>query len=367
MDISLIIIIVAQIFGIISWLLLLFSYTREDIDELLFVQIGVCAFDVISYLMLGADAGLLICIVELVKTFLYYKTDKDKEIFIVSIFIYLLIGLLTIRHWYACLPVIGSLLDSFGASRDSKTANICSIVSNSLWTIYDILILSYIGAFNDIVVVLCNISVLFLGYSRLMHISKFRIVKYGYLTKKTIKKIQDLDAKNFGKENTWDYDYQKAVYRKNQDSLFVIKYKHELAGYLNYINVIPEEYERLRKARKMPEKLDLDKIIPFKSNKKTYLIFESINVKKEYEKDQTINLICRKIASFIKQKQRQRIYIHGILGYAMTEFEENVYISLGFRKVKELDERIILYELPEDDIKEFYLNEDNVRLFRKHM
>ena len=362
MDMATIIIIIAQVFGIISWLLLLYSYTREDIDELLFVQIGVCVFDVISYLMLGADAGLLICLVELIKTFLYYKTDKDKQIFIVSIFIYILIGLLTIRHWYACLPVLGSLIDSYGASRDSKMANVCSIVSNTLWTIYDILILSYIGAFNDIVVVLCNISVLFLGYSRLMHISKFRIVKYGYLTKKTIRRLHDLDVKTYGKEYAWEYDYQKAVYKKNEDSLFVIKYKHEIAGYLNYLNLIPEEYERLKNSRKMYDVIDLDKIIPFKANKKAYLLFESINVKKEYEKEQTIHLICRKIESFIKQKQRQRIYIHGILGFSLNEFEDDVYISLGFKKIKTIGERVTVYELDEDDIKEIYLNEDKFRL-----
>lgn len=364
MDLSTIIIIIAQVLGIISWLLLLYSYTREDIDELLYVQIGVCVFDVISYLMLGADAGLLICLVELIKTWLYYKTDKDREIFIVSIFIYILIGLLTIRHWYACLPVIGSLLDSFGASRDSKTANACSIISNTLWTIYDILILSFVGAFNDIVVVLCNISVLFLGYSRLMHISKFRIVKYGYLTKKTINKIYGLDLKNYGIENTWDPKYQKEVYKRNEDSLFAIKYKHELCGYINYINIVPEEYQRFKRLKKMPHKIDLDKIIKYKANRKAYIVFESINVKKEYEKEQTINMICKKISSFIKQKQRQRIYIHGILGFALTEFEENVYLSLGFTKIKDLGERIKLYELSEDDVKEIYLNESNVRLFR---
>ncbi len=364
MDITLIIVIIAQIFGIISWLLLLYSYTREDIDELLYIQIGVCLFDVISYAMLGADAGLLICLVELIKTVLYYKTDQDRLIFRISILVYGLIGLLTIREWYACLPVLGSILDSYGASRDSKMANICSIISNTLWTIYDLIILSFVGAFNDIVVVACNISVLFLGYSRLMHISKFRIVKYSYLTKKTIKKIYDLDLKNYGADNTWDVDYQKEVYKRNEDSLYVIKYKHELAGYINYINILPEEYERLRRVKKMPNRIDLDKIIKFKPNRKSYLIFESINVKKEYEKEQTVNLICRKIASFIKQKQRQRIYIHGIIGFAITEFEEDVYVSLGFRKLKQLDERIILYELPEEDIKEYYLNEDNVRLFR---
>jgi len=120
MDLKLIVIIIAQVFGIISWLLLMYSYTKEDIDELLFIQILVCLFDVISYLLLGADAGLLICFVELLKTILYYKTNKDREIFIGTIIAYFLISLLTIKSWYAILPVLGSLIDSYGTSKDSK-------------------------------------------------------------------------------------------------------------------------------------------------------------------------------------------------------------------------------------------------------
>ena len=101
MSTNVIIIVIAQIFGIISWLLLLLSYTKEDIDELLYIQIGVCVFDVISYLLLGADAAILICLFELVKTILYYKTNKDSFIFQISILVYILIGLLTIKKWYA--------------------------------------------------------------------------------------------------------------------------------------------------------------------------------------------------------------------------------------------------------------------------
>jgi len=356
MDNNLIIIIIAQILGIISWLLLLYSYTKEDIDELLYIQILVAVFDVASYLLLGADSGLLICLVELVKTVLYYKTNKDSLIFKISIPVYILISLLTFNHWFAILPVLGSIIDSFGTSKDSKMANVCSIISNTLWTIYDILILSYVGAFNDIVVIICNISVLFLGYSRLMHISKFRIIKYNYLTKKTINKIFELDEKSFGIENTWDREYQLEVYKRNKDSLFAVKYKHEFAGYINYLNLVSEEYERLRRIRKLPDKIDLDKIIKFKANKKSYLLIETINVKKEYEKEQTIKLICKKIDSFIKIKQRQRIYIHGILGFAVSKFEEEVYLTLGFKKIRSLDDNTSLYELNEDDIRMYFLN-----------
>ena len=66
MDTTLIIIIIAQVLGLISWLLLLYSYTREDIDDLLYLQIFVAFFDVASYLLLGADAGMLICLIELI-------------------------------------------------------------------------------------------------------------------------------------------------------------------------------------------------------------------------------------------------------------------------------------------------------------
>lgn len=349
------IIIIAQVFGIISWLLLLYSYTKEDIDKLLFIQILVCLFDVISYFLLGADAGLLICLVELIKTILYYKTDKDRLIFRVGLIFYLLIGLLTVRQWFAILPVLASVIDSFGISKDSKSANICSIMSNTLWTVYDILIISYIGALNDIVVIICNISVLLLGYSRIMHISKFRIVKYKYITKKVIDKLYNLDKKNYGKELTWDKKYQLDVFKRNNDSLFIIKYKHEIVGYINFLNIVYPEYERLKKIKKLPHTIDLYKIIEFKTNKKNYLLIESINIKKEYEKEQSIELIYKKIKSFINIKHRQRIYIDGILFFATSSFEKEVCEHMKCIKIKELEDNTFIYELPMNNIKRDYL------------
>ena len=347
---QLIIFITAQVLGIISWLLLIYSYTKEDIDKLLFIQILVCLLDFASYLLLGADAGLFICLIELVKTILYYKSNKDRLIFNISLICYFIVGLLTIRHWFAILPVIGSIVDSFGTSRDSKTANICSVISNTLWAIYDVLILSYVGAFNDAVVVICNIVILFMGYSRLMRISKFRITKVNNLTKKDIDKIFDLDEKNFGIDNTWDKDYQMKLYKKNKDSFYMIKYKHEVVGYINYLNITQDEFERLKNIRKYPDYLDESKIIPFKTNKKTYILIESINVKKEYEKEQTIELINKKIINFIKVKRRQRIYIHGIIGVGLSSFEKEIYENMNYTKIRNLKDNIILYEMSYKDI-----------------
>ena len=219
MNLDNMIIIIAQIFGIISWLLLMYSYTKEDIDNLLFIQILVCLFDVISYLLLGAEAGLLICLVELIKTVLYYKTDKDRLIFQLGLIFYILISFLTVKTWYSILPVLGSVIDSFGVSKDSKMAN---------------------------------------------------------------------------------------IYLKN--------------------------------------------IIEFKVNRKNYLIIESINIKKEYEKVESIKLIDKKIKSFINIKHRQRVFINKIIFLATSESE-----YMNFIKVKELDDNTYLYELSSEIIKEKYI------------
>lgn len=339
------VIIVAQVLGLISWLLLLYSYTMKDIDDLLFIQIFVAAFDVASYLLLGADAGMLICLVELIKSILYYKTDKDKQIFKFGIICYILIGILTVDHWYACLPVLGSLIDSYGTARDSKSANIASIVSNILWVIYDLIILSYIGAINDFIVILCNVGVLFFGYSRLLRISKFRITRCNYLNKKTVNQIYELDLKNYGKDNLWNKDYQMDVFKKNSDSMFLIKYKNDLVGYINYLNITKEEYDKIKLSKKIPDSINIDRIIEFKKNKKAYVLIDSININKQYENDKAVELIDRKIKSFIKMKKNRKIYIHGILGNALTDFEKNVYEHMEFKKIDIKDNDLSLYEL----------------------
>ena len=360
MEPSFTIIVIAQILGLISWLLLLYSYTKEEINDLLFLQIFVAVFDVASYLLLGADAGMLICLVELIKTILYYKTDKDRLIFWIGLICYTLIGLLTIDHWFAILPVLGSIIDSYGTSKDSKSANIASIISNALWVAYDLIILSYIGALTDAIVIICNISVLVFGFSRVLRISKFRIIKYTYLTRKTIDEIYNLDLKNFGENNLWDKNYQMDIYRRNRDSMFIIKYKHNFVGYINYLNIIPEEYESLKRKRTMPELFDLDTIYPFRRNRKSYLIIESINIEKKYEREEAIVLIDKKFRSFLRLKHSRKIFIHGILGYGFTDFEKQVYECIGFNKVKDLEDNITLYELDEDSIKRcLLLKKDN--------
>ncbi len=93
-------------------------------------------------------------------------------------------------------------------------------------------------------------------------------------------------------------------------------------------------------------------------NKKNYIIIDSINVLPKYEKDVIIIQTSNKIEKLIKQKYRNRIYIHGIIAYAMTDFEEKVLLATGFRKIKDVEDNIMLFELSKEDIDDYYLRKD---------
>ena len=80
--------IIAQAMGFIALILLTVSYYRKDTNHILvFQKISTILF-CLHYLLLGAYSGLLICIYEVIRDFLYYKTDKDKYIFAGCVLVY---------------------------------------------------------------------------------------------------------------------------------------------------------------------------------------------------------------------------------------------------------------------------------------
>ena len=125
----------AQILGIIGWLLLVYSYYKDDIDKLLYIQIISSIFYCLSYLFLGAYSGLIVCFIELLKGIGYYKTDKDELIFFVTLPVYILTAIFTYDGIISLLPVIGSIIDGFSLTKNKNIATAGSKISNFLWLI----------------------------------------------------------------------------------------------------------------------------------------------------------------------------------------------------------------------------------------
>ena len=154
-----------QLIGVVAWLFLVFSYYRKDTNRILVFQITGTLLYCLLYFLLGAYSGLFICAFETLFDFGYYKTDKDKYIYILSVPIRIIGGLLTFSTLADVLPICASLTDGYTLTKKKKVVVIGAIISYTLWVIYDIFVMSISGAITDGIIVLSNLSILLFNYN----------------------------------------------------------------------------------------------------------------------------------------------------------------------------------------------------------
>lgn len=148
-----------QFIGALAWILLVVSYYRKNTNQILFFQIVATILYCIHYYFLGAYSGLFICVFEVIRDYGYYKTDADDYIFLGSIPIYILYGILSYTTMIELLPIFSSTIDGFTLTKKKKVVVFGAIVSYTLWVIYDIAVKSYSGAVTDGIVALSNLSI----------------------------------------------------------------------------------------------------------------------------------------------------------------------------------------------------------------
>lgn len=163
---------VVQGIGIIAWFVLLVSYYREDTNKILVFQTIATALYCVHYFLLDAYSGLFICVFEVIRDFLYYKTDLDDYIFYGSIPVYVVNGFITFTGWYDLLPAFSSLLDGYTLTKKKDTVVIGAIISYTSWVMYDIFVMSYSCAITDGLIVLSNLSILLFDFNPFNHKAK---------------------------------------------------------------------------------------------------------------------------------------------------------------------------------------------------
>ena len=157
-----------QLIGLVAGLFLIFSYFRKDTNKVLSFHIISNSLDFFHYFLLHAYSGACIYLLEGIRDFLYYKTDKDKYIFIISAILYLSISFFQVRVWYDYLPILASLIDGYSLTLSKKYVTVGAVVSYSLWVIYNIFVLSYAGLVFDGIIVISNVFIL------ITHINKYK-------------------------------------------------------------------------------------------------------------------------------------------------------------------------------------------------
>ena len=150
----------SQLIGIEALLLLIISYRKKNTNEILVVQVISSLCYVVHYLLLGAFSGVLICLLDFFRDILYYKTDKDNLLFLLSSPFYILVGVLNFNTIIDLLPTIASVNDGYILTKHKKVVLIGSIITCILWIIYDFTYKSYSGALASLFVIISNLSIL---------------------------------------------------------------------------------------------------------------------------------------------------------------------------------------------------------------
>ena len=351
--------VIAQILATTGWFFLILSYYKEDIHKLLRMQIFACAFETASYVFLGAFAGIFACLLDLVKAILYYKTDKSNVVFVATLPFYAVLAYFSVvsEGPIALLPAIGGIIDGFVLTRNKTVATVGSIIASTLWIIYDFIVLAYAAALYDSILVISNFFVLFLGYSRILHINKLHVIKCHYLTRSIAHNILSLDKSNYAPQYLWTLDEQRAMFKLEPDSIILIRDKKRTVGYLNYITITEEAYEKIRRAHTFYKTIPEEFIAPLRRRRKNYMLIESVCINKSYESQKMADFISHRFNLYIRNKRKQGYNFHGVISVAISDFEKDFLETAHFAHIKDYRDKEALYEL--DDIAIAKYNKDN--------
>ncbi len=152
--------IIVQLIGIIAWVLLVISYYKKDVNEILSIHIIAGCLYVFHYYFLDAYSGAIICLFEVLRDYGYYKTDLDRYIYIGSIPIYAILGFINFKSITSLLPVCSGLIDGYVLTKNKKIVVMGAIVSYIFWVIYNYSVKSYSGVITEGILVLSNLSIL---------------------------------------------------------------------------------------------------------------------------------------------------------------------------------------------------------------
>ena len=333
----------AQVLGVISWIIFLLSYYSKRINKVLFMQIVASILDCLCYALLGAWTGLLISVFELIKGFGYYKTDKDKYIFIFTIPIYIIIGLVSERTIFTIIPIAASLIDGYAVLRSEKTAVKGGVISNFLWMIYDLSYLDFAGVLSDLTLVISNIFIITYGYTKYLHRNSVYTVMGKYISKNTMKELYKLDKSYYDEYLLWEEDKMRKLYNAEKNSYILIKYKNIIIGYINILSINEALYNYILQYNDLYDNYDVKDLVPYENKGEYFININSIVLKSEYQNKDTVEKIIKEINKYINIRNKKGFKIKKACSYAVTSFEEELLKKMEFNKCKNITNEIFLY------------------------
>lgn len=335
--------IIAQILGVIGWTLYLLSFHAKRENKVIFMQILASTFYGLNYGLLGAWSGLCVSALETIRSIGYYKTDKDKYIFRLSVPIYILIGIFSEESIIGILPIAASLIESYATLKSKKFMVVGSTIGMCLWITYGFFYADYVGILTDLLVLTSNISILLNGYSKFLRRDRVYTVSGIYISANTMEELHHLDKSYYDSQYVWDINNMKELYKSEKNSYILVKDNNKIIGYVNILNLTKDIYDKMKNAEELYDEFEAKDILNFELNKDIYLNINSIVLKSEYHNKDSVDKISHAIDKFIKMRQKKGYKIKEICSIAVNEFESSVLEHLEFEKIRDITNESFMY------------------------
>ena len=335
--------IIAQILGVIGWTLYLLSFHAKRENKVIFMQILASTFYGLNYGLLGAWSGLFVSALETIRSIGYYKTDKDKYIFRLSVPVYILIGIFSEDSIVGILPIAASLLESYATLKSKKFMVIGGAIGMCLWIVYGFFYADYVGILTDLLILVSNLSILLNGYSKFLRRDRVYTVSGLYISANTMEELHHLDKGYYDSQYLWDVESMKELYKSEKNSYILVKDNNKIIGYVNILNLRKEVYDKMIESQELFDEFQAKDILNFEIGKQIYLNINSIVLKSEYHNKDSIEKISHAIDKFISMRKKKGYKIKEISSISVNEFESDVLENLGFEKVRDITNESFLY------------------------
>lgn len=335
----------AQLFGALGWIFLLVSYWKSGSKKLLYFQLIACIFFAINYWFLGAIAGMIIVTFEIIRDYLYIKVDNPMKIFYLTIPFYILIAIFTNDGFISLFSVIASLVDSYALTRKNSKVVALSIVTYSLWIIYDISYQSYSTVVAELFLIISNLIVLSKYKEAYYKSDKLSFSRGMTYNSKIVDELHKLNKDNFDSDFTWPKEKLDDIIRSNKTDFIIIHDDENIIGYINFITIKRKKYEKILT---MNEYKDISRgdISFFGKGKLNYININKIVVQNNYQNDKTIKLISNTIFKYLNDMKNKGFNIDGVISVSANDFDESILEFCKFTKEKETDD-FTIYTLNE--------------------
>lgn len=156
------IILISQIVGFCAFIIFVISMQQKNKITILFLQIISFFLYTVQYLLISAYSGMIVYIINMTRNIVFYYTIKKGNIgiikLIIFILIYLICGIVTYKNIYDVLPMIASVLSViFTWQPSTKILRSGQISICTLWIIYDVFVMAYIGILTESLIIISTI------------------------------------------------------------------------------------------------------------------------------------------------------------------------------------------------------------------